>query len=132
MRAAVDSPEHLLILQGDASEYALLIEQLVSAPVSVTFDGAAIDEHSSPIGSLDVGAGDGPLVVGVETGRASIVGSCEVLEALAADIRAFVEHNDLLEPGAHTHIEPSWTPSGQTYLAKQSASVLLLGPIPQG
>ena len=130
MRAAVDSVERVLILQADASGYDRLIEQLVSPPASVVFDGGAIDDRSSPIGTLNVGAGDGLIVIGVEAQHISIVGSREALEALAADIRAFVEHNDLLEPGVHSHIEPGWTPSGGCYLAEHSASVLLAGPIP--
>lgn len=132
IRAAVDSVERVLILQADASGYDWLIEQLESPPATAIFDGANIDGRSSPIGTLTVNAGDGLIVVGLEAEHASIVGSLEALEDLVADIRAFVEHNDVLEPGIHSHIEPGWTPSGRCYLAEHSASVLLAGPIPQG
>ena len=127
MRAAFDPTHRVLVLQGDEHEYSAFADAVDVRVPTLVFDDLELDSGSVGIVAIDFRLVDGPLLIAASVDRASIAGSAEALQALTCDIRLFVRHNDLDEPGIHSHIEPNWTPSGERYLAQESASLLLTG-----
>lgn len=76
-----------------------------------------------PIDVLYLELTDGPATVSVLGDAGRLRGNAESFSRLADEIDLFLEHNDLDEPGMHTHIE------APDLLAADSRELILAGPI---
>jgi hypothetical protein len=94
-----------LVLVGDAVEFGVLsrlIDTCCSATVKVVTDPQwpGLD----PIDALVIMLADHDATISVDGTTATLAASKTSLGQLAEDIALFVEHNDIDEPGMHTHL----------------------------
>jgi len=78
------------------------------------------------LGRLTLRVSDTLLRVEVTDGVLDISGAPAHLHRLADNLDLYVEHNDLDEPGMHTHVDTSWTPK-PAWLAADSTPLTVAG-----
>jgi hypothetical protein len=97
-----------VVLVGDAVKFGLL-SRLIGAchPATVRIVPDPQWPALGPLDALVIELADHDATITVDGATATLAGSEASLVLLAEDIALFVEHNDIDEPGMHTHlVEP--------------------------
>lgn len=141
MRGVTDLDSGEVILIVDSADLQTLVRSLrASQPTieALEVGSAAPGERDLPmrgersLRSLEVVAADGKPLVWVDGDRVRISGSQSGLEQLANALVLFEEHNDLKQPGMHTHFEPGATGLPNGVLDMRSCALAVAGPVPDG
>lgn len=139
MRGVTDLDSGDVILVVDSADLRTLVQSLRDSQPTIEaleVGPASPGERDLPIQgerslrSLEVVAADGKPTVRVDGDCVRISGSQSGLEQLAKALVLFEEHNDLQEPGMHTHFEPGATGFPNGVLALRSCALAVAGPVP--
>lgn len=83
-----------------------------------------------PIQLLTLGLAEHVATITISGDAAVLSGSAASLDNLADEIEGFWQHNDLTEPGAHTHIDAAGMFGEASALSDRSVDLILAGSVP--
>ena len=131
LHGGTDVETEALILVGDADSFARLAQRLRDAEAT-TVQLQPVTGRSAirAITCLRLQPVDDAASIDIAQGTATLSGDRASFARLAAEIEAFIEHNDLDEPGMHAHLDPASWPGRQRLLGPASRGLILAGPVP--
>lgn len=128
LRGGVDVETGEVVFAGDALAFGALTRKLrAPRPLVVRLEPCWGWAMVRPLAILRIAPGGGLPTVRVSEDQVTLAGGVEATAALADEIEAFVEHNDLAAPGMHAHISDGVGPSGHRVLAPGSCDLILAG-----
>lgn len=129
MQGGLYSAENSLLLVGDAKALAEFAGDLRrGGPQRLELEPAD-DGYTSPVKELRVEVGASDIAhLEVRGAIAFLKGSRGACIHVAEEIELFLEHNDLTEPGMHTHIGEQQS-LGRDYVVLRGLELFLAGPV---
>lgn len=129
IRGGTDIENGALVLIGDAEAFHSLARLLRSDPTAaVVLDPVVGRPSIRPATGIRFETGGRTATIHTSADTATISGDLEAFVRLAEEIELFLEHNDLAEPGVHTHFDAA-APGAEGVLAETSRDLTLAGPI---
>ena len=131
MWAAADINTKEIIVSVTVAELATFLARLLN-PETVRIELQLGPERSSlhRFRAMRIELGDGCVRVNAQSDDVLLTGSREGFVELAEEVAAFADYNDPDEPGMHAHFDPRVEQTRHGTLARDSAPLIIVGPIP--